>query len=118
MTNKILELKKNLRAKRKMRIRDRIKGTTVRPRISIFRSNKYLYAQAIDDVNGVTFATVDGMKLKLGNNKDQAKQVAAVFAKILKDKGISSAIFDRNGYLFHGVVKVFADSLRENGITL
>ncbi|WP_299327141.1 50S ribosomal protein L18 [uncultured Helicobacter sp.] len=118
MTNKILELKKNLRIKRKMRIRDKLKGTTTRPRISIFRSNKYLYAQAIDDVNGVTLATVDGMKLKLGNNKDQAEQIAVVFAKTLKDKGISSAIFDRNGYLFHGVVKAFADSLRENGITL
>lgn len=118
MTSKILELKKNLRAKRKLRIRDKIKGTTARPRISVFRSNKYLYAQAIDDVSGMTIATVDGMKLKLGNNKDQAKQIAAVFAQNLKDKGISEAVFDRNGYLFHGVIRAFADSLRENGITL
>ncbi|WP_304208733.1 50S ribosomal protein L18 [Helicobacter canis] len=118
MTSKVLELKKSLRLKRKARIRDKVSGVDSRPRISIFRSNKYLYAQAIDDVRQITLAAVDGRKLKLGNNKDQAKQIAAVFAQELKSKGINEAVFDRNGYLFHGVVRVFADSLREQGVAL
>lgn len=118
MTPKILELKKTLRLKRKARIRGKISGTKSCPRITIFRSNKYLYAQAIDDVLGTTIASVDGKKLKLGNNKEDAKQIGSVFAKDLQKKGVANAVFDRNGYLFHGVIKEFAESLRENGITL
>ncbi|STO97477.1 50S ribosomal protein L18 [Helicobacter canis] len=118
MTDKVLALKKSLRLKRKARIRDRVSGVDSRPRISVFRSNKYLYAQAIDDVKQVTIATVDGRKLKLGNNKEQVKEIAVVFAQELKSKGINEAVFDRNGYLFHGVIRAFADSLREQGITL
>lgn len=118
MTDKVLALKKSLRLKRKARIRDRVSGVDSRPRISVFRSNKYLYAQAIDDVRQVTIVTVDGRKLKLGNNKEQAKEIAVVFAQELKSKGINEAVFDRNGYLFHGVIRAFADSLREQGITL
>lgn len=118
MTSKILELKKTLRLKRKARIRGKISGTKSCPRITIFRSNKYLYAQAIDDTVGMTIASVDGRKLKLGNNKENAKQIGCIFAKDLQKKGVSSALFDRNGYLFHGVVKEFAESLRENDITL
>ncbi len=118
MTGKILELKKSLRSKRKARIRAKISGTEVCPRVSIFRSNKYLYAQAIDDTKQATLVAIDGRKLKLGNNKEHAKQLACAFAKELKDKSISKIVFDRNGYLFHGVVRMFADSLRENGIEL
>ena len=118
MTPKILELKKTLRLKRKARIRGKISGTASCPRITIFRSNKYLYAQAIDDTLGATIASIDGKKLKLGNNKENAKQIGSTFAKELQKKGISNAVFDRNGYLFHGVVKEFAESMRENGIKL
>ncbi|OBV28987.1 50S ribosomal protein L18 [Helicobacter sp. CLO-3] len=118
MTAKILESKKRLRLKRKLRIKGKLNGSAECPRISVFRSNKYLYAQAIDDVKQTTIASVDGKKLKLGNNKDNAKEIAKVFAGELSKKGISQAIFDRNGYLYHGVVAAFADSLRENGITL
>ncbi|MCE3037731.1 50S ribosomal protein L18 [Helicobacter anatolicus] len=118
MTNKILARKKSLRNKRKLRIRNSIFGIAQKPRVSIFRSNKYLYAQAIDDQNQVTLACVDGKKLQLGNNKENAKEIAKVFAQSLKDKGISSVVFDRNGYLYHGVIAAFADSLRENGIML
>ncbi|WP_288546120.1 50S ribosomal protein L18 [uncultured Helicobacter sp.] len=118
MTTKVLELKKKLRLKRKMRIKSRISGNAQCPRISIFRSNKYFYAQAIDDTTHTTIACIDGKKLKLGNNKENAKEIAKIFAKALNEKGISQAIFDRNGYLYHGVVAAFADSLRENGIKL
>ena len=101
-----LKLKKRLTQKRKARV----------PRVSIFRSNKYFYAQAIDDSKGFTLANVDGKKMGLKNNKDDVKKLAQSFAKSLKDAGIQKIVFDRNGYLYHGVVASFADSLRENGI--
>lgn len=118
MTNKVLEQKKKLRAKRKLRVRGSIFGVANKPRLSVFRSNKYLYAQVIDDQNGTTLASVDGKKLGLGNNKENAKEVAKAFAETLKKNKISEVVFDRNGYLYHGVIAAFADALRENGITL
>lgn len=118
MLDNILRLKKKLIKKRKARIRGRIFGTSDMPRVSVFRSNKYFYAQAIDDTKGFTLASVDGKKLGLSNNKDDVKKIAQSFAKSLKDAGISKVVFDRNGYLYHGVVASFADSLRENGIVL
>ena len=118
MTNKVLARKKILRNKRKLRIRNSVFGTATKPRVSVFRSNKYFYAQAIDDQKQVTLACVDGKKMQLGNNKENAKEIAKVFAQTLKGLNISEVIFDRNGYLYHGVVAAFAESLRENGITL
>lgn len=118
MTNKVLARKKILRNKRKLRIRNSIFGTATKPRVSVFRSNKYFYAQAIDDQKQVTLACVDGKKMQLGNNKENAKEIAKVFAQTLKGLNIGEVIFDRNGYLYHGVVAAFAESLRENGITL
>lgn len=118
MLDSILKSKKTLNAKRKARVRGKIRGNAERPRVSIFRSNRYFYAQAIDDTLGRTLASVDGKKLGLSNNKDSAKQIAQAFAQNLKNAGISSVVFDRNGYLYHGVVASFADSLRENGIVL
>lgn len=116
MTNKVLQQKNKLRAKRKLRVRASIFGTASKPRLSVFRSNRYLYAQAIDDQNRITLASVDGKKLGLGNNKENAKEVAKAFAETLKQNKIVEVIFDRNGYLYHGVISAFADSLRENGI--
>lgn len=118
MTSKTLERKKILRTKRKLRVRGKILGLSNKPRISIFRSNKYLYAQAIDDTIQKTIACVDGKKMSLGNNKENAKIIAKTFAESLKILGITEAVFDRNGYLYHGVIAAFADSLRENGIAL
>ncbi|TLD83912.1 50S ribosomal protein L18 [Helicobacter sp. MIT 11-5569] len=118
MANKIIRQKRSLRFKRKLRIRAKVFGRAATPRLSIFRSNRYFYAQAIDDVNGVTLASVDGKKMGLKNNKDDVKKIAAAFAENLKKAKISEVIFDRNGYLYHGVVASFADSLRENGINL
>lgn len=118
MTSKVLQQKNKLRTKRKLRVRGNIFGTASKPRLSIFRSNRYLYAQAIDDQNSITLASVDGKKLGFGNNKENAKEVAKAFAETLKQNKIIEVVFDRNGYLYHGVISAFADSLRENGITL
>lgn len=118
MTAKVLKQKQLLKTKRKLRVKGKIFGLESKPRISIFKSNKYLYAQAIDDKKGVTIASVDGKKLGFGNNKDAAKSVASAFAESLKKAKVSEAVFDRNGYLYHGVVAAFADTLRENGIKL
>lgn len=118
MTEKVLKHKQLLREKRKLRARGKIFGIASRPRISIFKSNKYLYAQAINDEKGLTLASVNGQKLGLGNNKEQAMQIASIFATNLKNAGITEAVFDRSGYLYHGVIAAFADTLRENGIKL
>ncbi len=111
--------KKNaLRARRKRRIRGDISGTAEMPRVSIFKSNQHLYAQAIDDVAGVTLASVDGKKLGFGKNIESAEKVGAAFAETLKAKNIEKVVYDRNGYLYHGSVAKFADALRDNGIKL
>jgi large subunit ribosomal protein L18 len=110
--------KNSLRIKRKKRVRGKISGTAQMPRITIFKSNKRIYAQAIDDVAGNTLASIDGCKLGLSANKESATKVATEFSAVLKDKGITEAVFDRNGYVYHGVVAAFADALRENGIKI
>ncbi len=118
MRKNILKRKVNLRIKRKRRVRAKISGTSELVRVSIFKSNRAIYAQAIDDVNGVTLASVDGNKLGLKPNKTGAGELAKVFAQTLKSKSLEKVLFDRNGYLYHGVVAAFADGLRANGITL
>ncbi|WP_120948246.1 50S ribosomal protein L18 [Helicobacter mehlei] len=118
MTKSVLEKKKTQRVKRKLRIRSKIFGTLERPRVSVFKSNKHLYAQAIDDNNHTTLAHVDGKKLGLGKNIEDSKKVAIAFAENLKARGITQVVFDRNGYLYHGVVAAFAETLRENNIAL
>jgi len=115
---KDLAKKNSLRLRRKRRVRGNINGTVDMPRLSIFKSNKYFYAQAIDDVNGKTLASVDSRVLKLSVNKENVVKVAATLAETLKSKNIESIVFDRNGYLYHGVVASFADALRDNGIKL
>jgi len=118
--NRAKELaKRNLRRlKRKRRIRGKISGTADFPRVSIFKSNKYISAQAIDDTKGHTLAHVDGSALKISANKEGAAKAATLFADKLKEAKIEQVKFDKNGYKYHGVVKVFADTLRENGIKL
>jgi large subunit ribosomal protein L18 len=115
---KDLMKKNSLRIKRKKRVRSKISGTEQTPRVSIFKSNKHIYAQAIDDVAGVTLAAVDGAKMGLSANKESAVKVATEFANTLKSKNIETVVFDKNGYLYHGVVAAFAQALRDNGIKL
>ncbi len=115
---KDLAKKNALRIKRKKRVRSNIFGTAEKPRVSIFKSNKYVSAQAINDVEGVTLAAVSSKAMGLNVNKENAIKVAAQLAENLKAAGIEKVVYDRNGYLYHGVVAAFADALRENGINL
>lgn len=116
MTPKVLQKKKTLRLKRKLRIRDNCSGSAIKPRVSVFRSNKYFYAQAIDDEVSHTIVAIDSKIHGLGNNRQDAQKLGEEFAKMLLSKKINTIVFDRNGYLYHGVVACFADSLRNNGI--
>ncbi|MBS4241345.1 50S ribosomal protein L18 [Campylobacter vulpis] len=118
MRANVLKRKISLRIKRKRRIRAKISGCATLPRISVFKSNRTLYIQAIDDVKNITLAAADGHKLSIKANKDGAKKIGAEFAKTLKAKKIEQGVFDRNGYVYHGVIAALAESLRENGIRL
>jgi large subunit ribosomal protein L18 len=108
------------RARRKRRIRKKISGSSERPRLSVFRSAKHIYVQAVDDTKGSTIATAstlsEGLKNLEGTKTDDAKAVGAAIAKALLAKGIEQAVFDRNGYLYHGRVKALAEGAREAGL--
>jgi large subunit ribosomal protein L18 len=110
------------RERRKLRIRKRVTGIEGRPRLSVFRSARHIYAQVIDDVNGKTLATAStlskDLKGTLGddNKSDAAKKVGALIAKICKSKGIDKVVFDRNGYLYHGRIGALAQAAREAGL--
>ena len=116
MNAKVLKRKVQLRTKRKLRIRSKIEGSAALPRVSVFRSNRFLSAQAIDDATGTTLASIHAKKEGLSANKDSAAKLGASFAKTLKDAGITEIVFDRNGYQYHGVVAAFGDALRANEI--
>ncbi|GAA3633598.1 50S ribosomal protein L18 [Lactobacillus hamsteri] len=111
--------KNKLRLKRHKRIRGKISGTAERPRLSIFRSNKNIYAQLIDDVAGVTLAsasTLDKSVSEDANKVEQAQAVGKAIAEAAKAKNISNVVFDRSGYLYHGRISALADAARENGL--
>ena len=109
----------NRRAKIKRRIRKRITGTSKLPRLSVFRSNKQIYAQLIDDVSGRTLASASSFKNKAVEKKSKSDQ-AVVIGKEVAEKaikaGLENVVFDRNGYLYHGRVKSLANSAREAGL--
>lgn len=111
------KLKRRARIKRS--IRKNISGSAERPRLSVYRSNTQLYAQIIDDVSGKTLASSGSFKLE-GAQKiakiEQAKLVGKALAEKAKEAGITEVVFDRNGYLYHGRVKSFAESAREGGL--
>jgi len=96
-------------------IRNKISGTAQRPRMSIYRSNKAIYVQLIDDLNGHTMASTSSKGLS-GNNTEQAKEVGKKIADIAKGAGIENVVFDRGGYLYHGRVKALAETAREGGL--
>jgi large subunit ribosomal protein L18 len=111
--------KLNRRAKIKRRIRKKISGTSKVPRLSVFRSNKQIYAQLIDDVNGVTITAASSYKNKAADKKNKSEQASAVGKEVAEKAlkaGIEKVVFDRNGYLYHGRVKQLADSAREGGL--
>lgn len=110
------------RARIKMRIRKIVNGTAQRPRMTVFRSNKQIYVQFVDDVNGVTLAAASSLDKEVAEKVAglDKKQVSALVGKLAAEraqqKGISEVSFDRNGYLYHGRVKVLADAAREGGL--
>ena len=107
------------RERRKLRVRKKISGTTARPRLTVFRSNKQIYAQVVDDTSGATLASATSLKLEAAaeaNKSQVAEQVGEAIAKVCKDKGITTVVFDRNGYIYHGRVKALADGARKGGL--
>ncbi|MEH6992266.1 50S ribosomal protein L18 [Bacillus sp. EB106-08-02-XG196] len=117
----ITKLDKNAsRKKRHARVRAKLSGTAARPRLNVFRSNKHLYAQLIDDMSGVTLASASTMEKDLNlestSNVDAAKLVGELVAKRAVEKGITAVVFDRGGYLYHGRIQALADAARENGL--
>ena len=112
-------IKLNRRARIKKRIRKNISGTSTRPRLTVFRSNKQIYAQVIDDIKGVTLVSAASLKEESAqkvSKLEQAKLIGKQIAEKATEAGIIEVVFDRNGYLFHGRVKALADSARESGL--
>ncbi len=101
-----------------MRIRKHVSGTEERPRMTVFRSNKGIYVQLVDDLSGRTLLASSSLKTEeeKGNKVEQAKRVGKLIAEKSLEKGISKVVFDRNGYLYHGRVKALADAAREGGL--
>ena len=107
------------RTRRHARVRNKVVGTAERPRLCVFRSNSNLYVQIIDDTKGVTLAqasTLDKEVKTKHSNKEAAKEVGALIAKRAMEKDIKTVVYDRGGYIFHGVVKELADAAREAGL--
>lgn len=104
------------RIKIKTRIRGKISGTAETPRMTVFRSNKQIYVQIIDDLAGKTLASASSKQLADGDNKAAAAQVGELIAKKAQEAGITSVVFDRNGYLYHGRVKELAEAARKGGL--
>ena len=104
------------RLKIKTRIRGKISGTAQRPRMTVFRSNKQIYVQLIDDIAGKTLAAASSRGIEGGKKKEQAAQVGAEIAKKAQEAGITTVVFDRNGYLYHGRIKELADAARNGGL--
>lgn len=112
------KIKKIQRDRRRKRIRAKIFGTSEKPRLSLFRSNKYITAQLIDDTKGNTLVSATSKNIKGKNVLEKAKAVGASIAEQAKSKKISSAVFDRGGYLYTGSVSAVADGAREAGLKL
>lgn len=109
------------RVRKHVRVRKKVSGTSVKPRLNVFRSSKHIYAQLVDDITGNTLAAASSLSetlssLKTGANKEAAREVGKLIAKLAKDKKIEKAVFDRGGYLYHGRIKELAEGAREGGL--
>jgi large subunit ribosomal protein L18 len=117
-----LAVQTQARLRRQTRVRRRVQGTDARPRLCVFRSGKHIYAQVISDQTGRTLASAStlsaGLKgaLKTSANREAAKQVGALIARLCQERAIRQVVFDRNGFLYHGRVKALADAAREAGL--
>ena len=116
------ESRQKVRVKKHMRIRNRLSGTTERPRLAVFRSNNHMYAQIIDDTVGNTLVAASTLEkevkaeLEKTNNVDAAAYLGTVIAKRAIEKGINTVVFDRGGFLYHGKIAALADAAREAGL--
>ena len=111
--------KKAMRLKRHVRVRGKVSGTPKRPRLNVFRSNANIYAQLIDDVNGVTLVSANTLEKGFEGatgNAEAAKKVGTILAERAKEKGIEEVVFDRGGYVYHGRVAALAEGAREAGL--
>ncbi len=114
--------RKDIREKRHYRMRKNINGTATKPRLCVFRSNAHIYAQIIDDTTGTTLVSAStndkDLRDKINNkaNKEAAKEIGTIIGKKAIDKGITTVVFDRSGYIYHGKVQVLADAAREAGL--
>ena len=110
------------RQRRQTRVRRRVRGSDARPRLCVFRSGKHIYAQVISDQTGRTLAAASTLspvlkgQLTRSGNRDAAKQVGTMIARVCQERGIRAVVFDRNGFLFHGRLKALADAAREAGL--
>ncbi len=120
-----IKTKEDRRDRIKLRLRKRIHGTAERPRVTVFRSAKHIYAQAVDDMSGSTIASAGtsepALKAKFagkarGGNRGGAEAIGAAIAERLQAKGIKQAVFDRNGFLYHGRIKAVAEAARKAGL--
>jgi len=118
--HRVTSQKQVVRFKRKRRIRAKVEGTSERPRLSVFRSNRYLYVQLVDDAKGRTLVSASGveeeLKGKVKSTMEGAKALGSLVAKRALAKNISQVVFDRSGYLYHGRIKALADAARESGL--
>ena len=107
------------RLKRHKRVRSKISGTTERPRLNVFRSDRHIYAQIIDDTKGITLCSASSVEKDFkgpGSNKEAAQKVGKCIAERAVGKGIGTVVFDRGGYIYHGRVKELAEAAREGGL--
>jgi large subunit ribosomal protein L18 len=117
-----LHFKKEARLRRKKRVRNKVFGTSDRPRLCVFRSAKHIYAQIIDDTQGFTIAAASSMEKELrdasdsGDKKAVAVNIGKLIAQRAKEKGISKVVFDRGGFMYHGRVKALSEGAREGGL--
>ena len=114
MKTKNIKTEKRMRLKKKIRMR--ISGDSTRPRLAVFRSNKFIYVQAVDDSKNTTIASASDAVMEKGTKVAGAEYAGKTIAKLLKDKGINSVVFDRGGFKYAGRVKILADAARASGL--
>lgn len=114
MTTKLSKTEQ--RTRRHRRIRAKVSGTAERPRLAVFKSNSFIYAQLIDDTKGATLASASDMGLKGKTKTERAKLAGVALAKSAKDKGLATIVFDRGGFIYTGRVRAFAEGAREGGL--
>lgn len=112
----MITLKEQKRLRIKHRVRNKISGTAARPRMSVFRSNKQIYVQIIDDIAAKTLVSASSLGMEKMPKREQAARVGEIVAKKALEAGITAVVFDRNGYLYHGRVKEVADGARNGGL--